>query len=145
MASLFVIRGRDSGQHFELLSVSTTLGREATNQIQLHDTEVSRHHARLDRGLEGQWFLVDLGSSNGSFVNSQRVAKHTLTSGDRIQLGSTLMIFSATSEALTSSQPATHHGGAQDVSIVRNDRDDLSQIRRTFALNRTSQARCTRR
>ncbi len=133
MASLFVIRGRDSGQHFELLSVSTTLGREATNQIQLHDTEVSRHHARLDRGLEGQWFLVDLGSSNGSFVNSQRVAKHTLTSGDRIQLGSTLMIFSATSEALTSSQPATHHGGAQDVSIVRNDRDDLSQIRRTFA------------
>ncbi len=70
MASLFVIRGRDSGQHFELLSVSTTLGREATNQIQLHDTEVSRHHARLDRGSDGSWTLVDLSSSNGSFVNS---------------------------------------------------------------------------
>ncbi len=43
------------------------------------------------------------------------------------------MIFSATGDALTSSQPATHHGGAGDVSIVRHDRDDLSQIRRTFA------------
>lgn len=134
MASLFVIRGRDSGQHFELLSVSTTLGRESTNQIQLHDTEVSRHHARLDRGTNGDWTLVDLGSSNGSFVNSGRVATHQLTSGDRIQLGSTLMIFSATGEALATHQPATHHGGgAQDVSIVRHDRDDLSQIRRTFA------------
>lgn len=133
MASLFVIRGRDSGQHFELLSVSTTLGRESTNQIQLHDTEVSRHHARLDRGADGDWTLVDLGSSNGSFVNSGRVSAHQLTSGDRVQLGSTLMIFSATGDALASNQPVTHHGGAQDVSIVRNDRDDLSQIRRTFA------------
>ena len=133
MASLFVIRGRDSGQHFELLSVSTTLGRESTNQIQLHDTEVSRNHARLDRGSDGAWSLVDLNSSNGSFVNSQRISSHNLTSGDRIQLGSTLMIFSATGEALTSSQPATHHGGAQDVSIVRHDRNDLSQIRRSFA------------
>ncbi len=133
MASLFVIRGRDSGQHFELLSVSTTLGRESTNQIQLHDTEVSRHHARLDRGADGNWMLVDLGSSNGSFVNSGRIVTHPLTSGDRIQLGSTLMIFSATGDALATNQPATHHGGAQDVSIVRHDRDDLSQIRRTFA------------
>ena len=133
MASLFVIRGRDSGQHFELLSISTTLGREATNQIQLHDTEVSRHHARLDRGSDGNWTLVDLSSSNGSFVNSQRVNKHHLTSGDRVQLGSTLMIFSATGDALATHQAATHHGGAQDVSIVRNDRDDLSQIRRTIA------------
>ena len=112
MASLFVIRGRDSGQHFELLSASTTLGRESTNQIQLHDTEVSRHHARLDRGTDGSWSLVDLNSSNGSFVNSQRVSKHNLVSGDRIQLGSTLMIFSATGDVLTSNQPATHHGAA---------------------------------
>ncbi|MCC6510388.1 MAG: FHA domain-containing protein, partial [Pirellulaceae bacterium] len=134
MASLFVIRGRDSGQHFELLSVSTTLGRESTNQIQLHDTEVSRHHARIDRSTDDIWTLVDLNSSNGSYVNSQRVLINALASGDRVQLGSTLMIFSASTDAFSSNQPVTHHGGAHDVAIVRkDDQGDLSQIRRTFA------------
>ncbi len=134
MASLFVIRGRDSGQHYELLSSSTTLGRESTNQVQLHDTEVSRHHARIDRGEEGVWTLVDLGSSNGSYINSVRIATQPLTSGDRIQLGSTLMIFSASTESTAQMPAEDHEGSVRDVAIVRyEDRDDLSQIRRTVA------------
>jgi signal transduction histidine kinase/pSer/pThr/pTyr-binding forkhead associated (FHA) protein len=135
MASLFVIRGRDTGQHYELLGSSTTLGRESTNQIQLHDTEVSRHHARVERGDDGQWTLVDLGSSNGSFINSARVTSQILASGDRVQLGSTLMIFSASSDVLHSGGPLGHEAALQDVAIVRGDdsRDDLSQIRRALA------------
>lgn len=134
MASLFVIRGRDSGQHFDLLSSSTMLGRESTNQIQLHDTEVSRHHARIERDEGGAWKLIDLGSSNGSYVNSLRVNSQELSSGDRVQLGSTLMIFSASNDRLMTSQAVSHDGAIHDVAIVRNEgRDDLSQIRRTIA------------
>jgi signal transduction histidine kinase len=92
MASLFVIRGRDQGKRFELDLPIVALGRDPSNTIQIRDSEVSRRHSEVVR--TGETFqLVDLGSSNGTFVNEQRVDSHLLTSGDRVQLGGTLMIF----------------------------------------------------
>lgn len=93
MASLFVIRGRDQGRRFELTS-GMTIGRESNNDIQIHDTEVSRRHARIEEREDGVW-IVDLDSSNGSFLNETRITDHALRSGDRLQLGGTLMIFTA--------------------------------------------------
>ena len=92
MASLFVIQGRDQGKRFELVEAVTTLGRESVNTIQLHDSEVSRRHAELQRDDDG-FFVADLNSSNGTFVNSDRIESRRLESGDRIQVGRTLMIF----------------------------------------------------
>ena len=134
MATLFVIRGRDSGRHYELLSDSTSIGRESSNQIQLHDTEISRHHARIDRDASGHWTLVDLTSSNGSYVNSQRIASHGLTSGDRIQLGGTLMIFSVAADLRSKQASTTPETADHQVAIIAVEgRDDLSQIRRRFS------------
>lgn len=92
MASLFVIQGRDQGKRFELEQPVLALGRDASNLIQLHDTEVSRYHAEIHKS-DKAFRLLDLKSSNGTFVNSLRVDEHDLKSGDRIQLGRTLMIF----------------------------------------------------
>ncbi|MFO0867928.1 MAG: ATP-binding protein [Pirellulales bacterium] len=92
MASLFVIQGRDQGKRFELLDAASSLGRENSNAIQLHDSEVSRRHAELRREESG-FTLVDLHSSNGTFVNNERIEERVLQSGDRVQLGRTLMIF----------------------------------------------------
>ena len=94
MPSLFVIHGRDQGKRFELRGPSVRIGREKGNGVQLHDTEVSRFHAEI-RWEDDQYILQDLGSSNGTYVNSQLVPRHTLGSGDRVQLGRTLMIFTA--------------------------------------------------
>ncbi len=110
MPSLFVIQGRDQGKRFELRGACVRIGREKGNTVQLHDTEVSRFHAEL-RWQDGRFQLVDLGSSNGTFVNSQLVPQHTLNSGDRVQLGRTLMIFTAGDE------PGSHVL-ADDVDIV---------------------------
>lgn len=97
MASLFVIQGRDQGRRFELNKPVLALGRDTANQIQLHDTEVSRRHAEVhQRGDE--WVLVDLNSSNGTFVNSEAVNERTLKSGDRVQIGRTLLIFTGGDE-----------------------------------------------
>ncbi len=72
-SSLFVIQGRDQGTKFELEDGTTGLGRDSSNPIQVHDTEVSRRHAEIRR--VGETFLVaDLNSSNGTFVNGKRVA-----------------------------------------------------------------------
>jgi signal transduction histidine kinase len=89
---LFVIRGNDQGTRFELAGQSIGIGRDASSAIQLHDTEVSRHHAEL-RWAENDYLLVDLDSSNGTFVNGRRTPRHPLASGDQVQLGSTLMLY----------------------------------------------------
>ena len=90
--SLFVIRGNDQGSRFELEDGTFRLGRDASSDIRLLDTEVSRQHAEL-RSRGGTCSISDLNSSNGTFVNGQRVRQRELSTGDQIQLGSTLMLF----------------------------------------------------
>ena len=114
MASLFVIQGRDQGKRFELQAPVVSLGRDQDNVIQLHDVEVSRRHAELRRG-DDEISLVDLNSSNGSFVNNERIESRVLQSGDRVQLGRSLMIFTDVDEQ--SSQNLLH-----EVDIVSQQR-----------------------
>ncbi|MFO0920882.1 MAG: ATP-binding protein [Pirellulales bacterium] len=97
MASLFVIRGKDVGRHILLRNDCTGVGRDADNELQLQDTEVSRHHAAIIR-LEDHFEIKDLGSSNGTFLNSVRVQQQPLKSGDRLQIGRTLLVFTGSNE-----------------------------------------------
>lgn len=92
MASLFVIQGADQGKRFELKSKPMALGRDQSNPIRLHDTEVSRRHAEV-RPVNDSFRIIDLGSANGTFVNGQPVDQAPLRSGDRLQLGQTVMLF----------------------------------------------------
>ncbi len=92
MASLFVIQGADQGKRFELKSKAMALGRENSNPIRLHDTEISRKHAEV-RQVEEGFRVVDLGSANGTFVNGLQVDQSPLRPGDRLQLGQTVMQF----------------------------------------------------
>lgn len=65
------------------------IGREEDSDIVLHDTRVSRRHAMLYRMQEGSYYLVDEGSSNGSYVNAVRITLPTrLKDGDQISIGS---------------------------------------------------------
>jgi DNA-binding CsgD family transcriptional regulator len=56
------------------------------------DLKVSRTHAELQL-RDGQWILIDLGSSNGSKVNKRRIEQHPLRDGDLIQLGRTTIVY----------------------------------------------------
>jgi signal transduction histidine kinase len=94
---LFVIRGADQGSRFELIEPTIRLGRDALSTLQLHDTEVSRHHAEIRRFEDG-CTISDFNSSNGTFVNGQRVRQHKLQSGDQIQMGGTLMLYTGPAE-----------------------------------------------
>ncbi len=63
-----------------------TLGRAPDNTIVISDPTVSTRHARLY--LQGtQWYIQDLGSTNGTFVNNMRVTQHPVRIGDQIRLG----------------------------------------------------------
>lgn len=123
MASFYVIRGKDNGQHFPIRGAVATIGREAINQIRLRDTEVSRSHARIIRTPSAGHEIEDAGSSNGTFVNSRRVSRKELQSGDRVQVGRTLMIYTGGPEPHSSrSQAAVELG-------LEHQPADLSQIR----------------
>ncbi len=93
MPRLLVIRGADEGKQFELAEALVTLGREASNLIRLHDTEVSRRHAEFRR-VDGGWSLLDTGSANGTYVNNQRVTEAMLQAGDQITIGQTTLVYS---------------------------------------------------
>jgi pSer/pThr/pTyr-binding forkhead associated (FHA) protein len=73
------------------LAGSTVVGRAIECDLRLDDTYVSQQHARIF-GKNGSWYVEDLGSTNGTFVNEQRLAAPAmLTPGDRIRVGTTVM------------------------------------------------------
>jgi signal transduction histidine kinase len=91
-ATLWVARGNDQGKIFELSQDVTTIGRDAGNRVQIHDSEVSRRHAEIRR-QGNDYVLVDLESANGCLVNQKKTAKRALQNGDHLQLGRTLLLF----------------------------------------------------
>ena len=97
-ASLRITRGPQRGQIFALLKEELYIGRSTPSsnwEIALQDPTVSRPHAFLVKE-EGGWKLFDLGSINGTSVNSQPIAggkAHLLRDGDRIIFGGTLTVF----------------------------------------------------
>ena len=87
-------RGPDGSTQrtFELSAPITILGRGTDCDLRLVDAGVSRHHAEL-RVEDGEVVLVDLGSTNGTFVNGQPIRRVTLVDGTQVTLGRTTLVF----------------------------------------------------
>ena len=95
---LIMRSGPTPGASFILEGDQLTIGRDATNEIVINDAEISRRHARLTfQG--GKYVLEDLGSTNGTFVNGQRLAgPRVLKAGEVVQFGEQIMlVFEVTS------------------------------------------------
>ncbi len=122
-ASLYVMTGQDRGRRFELSAAAITIGRDVSADIRLNDTEVSRRHAEIRRSsAESHHVVIDLGSSNGTFVNSEPAESVRLTSGDRVQVGRTLMVY-------TNADENTEGSHVENVDIVAESGvDDESRI-----------------
>jgi hypothetical protein len=110
---LIVRRGPQPNQIYELNKDIITLGRDITNDIVINDPEVSRHHCRMTRG-GGGYTLEDLGSTNGTFVNGQRLTgARPLAGGDMVGLGETVTLgYESTIPAPEPGQQATMMGAS---------------------------------
>ncbi|MFN0085588.1 MAG: sigma 54-interacting transcriptional regulator, partial [Blastocatellia bacterium] len=95
---LIVVAGPSEGASFAVTEAEVLLGRELDSQICIPDMSVSRHHCSLRREGE-QFFLHDNGSLNATYVNGIPVSKHSLSNGDRIRMGDTILLFLCESEA----------------------------------------------
>ncbi len=74
MPRLKMIRGPEPGKVYDLTDDVIVIGRGRKNEIIVHDNEVSRHHARLQRVLD-DYEIHDAGSTNGTFVDGHRVGE----------------------------------------------------------------------
>ncbi len=85
-------QGPVPGKIYELAKDVVTVGRDVSNDIVINDAEVSRNHARLT-SQSGGYLLEDLASTNGTFVNGQRlIGPKLLNPGDVIGLGETVVL-----------------------------------------------------
>ena len=109
---LVMSAGPNPGKVFELTMDSMSIGREAGNDIVIQDAELSRNHSRISR-RGGAFVLEDLGSTNGTFVNRQRLTSpRTLAPGDEIGFGENVVVVfqgegAAATVAAAGRQPAT--------------------------------------
>ncbi len=105
-ALLVVERGPVPTTRIPLQSEQLTIGRSAGNDLVLADPEVSRRHIRIVRRADG-FAVEDTGSTNGTFVNGQRITHLTLLQdGDTIDLGDTVRL-----RYLSASEPAAGDTG----------------------------------
>ncbi|HEY6567763.1 MAG TPA: FHA domain-containing protein [Actinomycetota bacterium] len=95
-ALLLVKRGPNAGSTFLLNEPVTSVGRNVDSVVFLDDVTVSRAHAAFERRDDDEWFVRDVGSLNGTYVNGEQVDQTKLASSDEVQIGKfKLMFFSA--------------------------------------------------
>jgi pSer/pThr/pTyr-binding forkhead associated (FHA) protein len=86
-----IIEGANSGHTISLDAAPLLIGRGSDAAIRLDDDYVSTRHARIARSND-QWFVEDLGSTNGTYIGSHRLTQPTsLTLGSQIRIGKTTL------------------------------------------------------
>ena len=89
---LVVIKGPIVGEKFFLTKSTLNIGRSIESDILLDDITVSRKHAIIKKS-NGNYTISDLGSLNGTYINSKCVDYLELCNGDRIQIGKYIFLF----------------------------------------------------
>ncbi len=90
--TLVIANGSQAGTSASLTDGLVMIGRGADCQLLLDDDYVSTRHARVVRAEEGGFYVEDLGSTNGSYVNGQRItAPTTITLQDSVRIGKTVL------------------------------------------------------
>jgi len=95
---LYVVRGEHEGKEFPLLDLPVTIGRKRGNKIVLSDERVSGEHAKVDIE-QGRFVLVDLKSTNGTYIQGRRIEKEVLEVGTQFTISNTVFEFRKVGEA----------------------------------------------
>jgi signal transduction histidine kinase len=147
---LHIVQGPQRGRKFELPAHEPQMIGRSSESLPIVDATVSRRHAELTPD-DGKWYLRDLHSANGTFVNGRRIeARVQLAPGDQIRCGSTTLVFALTpDQAAASGNPtlAMMDADAFDVTVeskarasheaatLANENDEASEhLRLIYAL-----------
>lgn len=98
-AKLLVVKSDNLVAEINVEADELVFGREEGTDITIDDKRVSRQHCKIWRD-GNEYKIMDLGSSNGTFVNGQKISESVITDGDRIQMGSNIFEFCVESPVL---------------------------------------------
>jgi two-component system, cell cycle response regulator len=137
-AYLIVISAKSAatiGNMLKLDRPEIVLGRSSDAALQVEDDGISRKHAKLMLGPNGLYQLVDLGSTNGTFLNGIRVNIATLQDGDKIQIGAnTVLKFSLQDQLEEQYQRSIYESATRDgLTRIYNKKYFLDTLRKEFA------------
>ena len=137
-AYLIVISAKSAsgiGRMCKLDRSETVLGRSVEAQFQVEDDGISRKHAKVMSLGDGRFQLVDLGSTNGTFLNGAKVSAKRLEDGDKIQIGSnTVLKFSIQDQLEEAYQRSIYESATRDgLTRLYNKKYFLETLRKEFA------------
>lgn len=123
------------GRMVKLERRELVLGRSTETHFQIDDDGVSRKHAKVMMSGSGGFQLVDLGSTNGTFLNGAKVTTATLADGDKIQIGSnTVLKFSIQDKLEEEFQRSIYESATRDgLTKLYNKKFFLETLRKEFA------------
>src|SRR5438128_304818 len=133
MIRLRHLSGSLTGKVMQLQKNALRIGRAADCDVRFDsakDPKVSGHHAEL-RFEDGEWSVIDTGSTNGTLVNGRRVTKHKLSPGDKLQIGSGGPLVAVEFEKKTVAAPPARDNRTQAVSMTEIRRLDENRFDRT--------------
>lgn len=90
-AFVVVLSGDRMGEMFPLNEDRTTIGRGLQTDVRINDEGISRTHALVEAD-GGHYYLSDAGSTNGTYANGDKVDRHPLEEGDKIQIGASSVL-----------------------------------------------------
>jgi two-component system cell cycle response regulator len=85
--------GPDIGKRTPLSKRAYIVGRDAEVDLVISRSAVSRQHSQLTQDEAGDWWVQDLGSTNGTFVNEERINRKRLSDGDQLRFGDAIFKF----------------------------------------------------
>jgi GGDEF domain-containing protein len=137
-AYLIVITARSAagvGVMLKLEHPEIILGRSADAHLQITDEGISRRHAKVLRLPDETYQLVDMGSTNGTYLNGERVRLADLKDGDKIQIGSnTVLKFSIQDEIEEQFQRSIYESATRDgLTRVLNKKYFVDALAKEFA------------
>lgn len=89
----YLVESSGSNTKYSIKKTAIRIGRGNNNDIVLTNDSISTHHAEIHKSRDGSFNIVDLGSTNGVFVNDQKVVQKVLSHGDQVELGEVRLKF----------------------------------------------------
>jgi MoxR-like ATPase len=127
MAEILFTHGPMTGQRVQLASDTYTIGRHPDMDLTLDDGMASSRHAEL-RLEDGDWSIVDLGSSNGTLLNRAPVQSSRLVAGDLVQIGASGFTFHP--DGAPAGDAGVPAASADELALVEQMRGHTERIRR---------------
>jgi len=106
MATLILMFNKQVIKEYPLLKDSVSIGRQHDNTVVIDNLAVSGYHARIDMAGSA-YILTDLQSTNGTFVNDEKIVSQKLAHGDNIAIGKHVLLFLATEQVKETGKKAS--------------------------------------